>query len=74
METDEWFKCRGIAIEAILGTDMALHFETFGSLKMKMQTCSELKEADRLYNTKLALKIADVSHTTKILSAHLSWT
>jgi hypothetical protein len=53
---------------------MAHHFEAFGQLKMKMQNQSELKESDRLYNGKLALKIADVSHTAKVLSVHLLWT
>ena len=74
--TDEVFKeVRQTVINAVLATDFGKHFDILGQFKSKLASggLDYEKVEDRRLVIQLALKCADISHTTKSLETHRKW-
>mmetsp|Transcript_13629 Transcript_13629/g.21099 ORF Transcript_13629/g.21099 Transcript_13629/m.21099 type:complete len:315 (-) Transcript_13629:137-1081(-) len=73
---EEYIQVRKQVISLILGTDFAKHFSILANFKDLM--CSEDVDMESRENRtlvlKVALKCADISHTTKAQHLHLAWT
>jgi len=66
---------RYVIIQSVLATDFSKHLEVLGQFKSRRATGGFEKEKseDRLLLLKMALKCADISHTTKPTHLHLEW-
>ena len=61
----------------ILQTDMSRHFEILGKFRMRANTLKDFNEGnieDRIAILCMALKCADLGHSTKIFELHERWT
>ncbi len=75
--TEEVYKeVRQIVISSVLATDFGKHFDILGQFKSKVASggLDYDKADDRRLVMQLALKCADISHTTKSLETHRRWT
>jgi len=68
---------RKTVINLILGTDFAKHFSILATFKDTMtavQEGADMTTDNQVLLMKVALKCADISHTTKAQHLHLAWT
>lgn len=76
--TDDVYKeVRQTTIQCVLATDFGKHFDLLGQFKGKVAGGGldlESKPEDRRLVLQLALKAADISHTSKSLETHRRWT
>jgi len=75
MDEAERKDVRDLVIETVLATDMASHFEILSTFKTKLASELEMeRRQDRVLLLKMAIKCADIAHTTKRPSLHHEWT
>ena len=74
--TPEVYKeVRETVIKCVLATDFSKHFEILGQFKSKLDSGIDFnKIEDRRIVLQVALKCADVSHTSKEKKLHVQWT
>ena len=77
LSPEDWVRCRRIIIVLILETDMSKHFEILGKFRTRVQTLSNLDIEnfdDKLQILGMAIKCADIGHSSKELELHKKWT
>lgn len=67
---------RATVVDMVLATDFGRHLELMGQFKSKVAAggISREQRDDRILYMKMALKCADISHTSKARDLHLKWT
>jgi hypothetical protein len=66
---------REMIIQTVLATDMSRHFKVIGEFKSKLAAggISSMNKDDVLLVLMMAMKVADLGHTSKKTSLHFEW-
>ncbi|CAG9463232.1 unnamed protein product [Pedinophyceae sp. YPF-701] len=90
LELDEWSRVRSLVVEAIMGTDMARHFDIIAGLEARAEAARLVRERDAVLESEAGdvrlsdkdrklllqslLHLADLSHMLKDNATNLEWT
>jgi len=75
LSSEEYTRFRHLTIEAVIATDLKFHFQTVTKLRM-LRSSGEtdfVNPSNSEVIVKMAIKVADIGHTTKTFALHKKW-